>query len=127
MRIAAVAALALVCATSGLAATTVDFTNGAAVAGAMERHYNSAVYKNRIAKSAGARLSGRVLCAHDDLLERVECTGRLLLQGKQIRAKWELEKRTARRAQLSWTYKGPGVFEFDDEIVTPSAFGLSRF
>lgn len=102
------------------------FRNGPAVARAMERHYNSVDYKTRLAKNGG-RVLGRVLCAHDDLLEKVECTGRLVVVGKRVKAKWELEKRTARRARLSWTYTAPGVFEIDDVIVAPSAFELRAF
>lgn len=113
-------------ATADAPAATARFKDGPAVARAMERHYNSSEYKTRLAKNGG-RVSGRVLCAHDDLLDRVECTGHLIVLGKRVKAKWELEKRTARRARLSWIYSAAGVLEGDDEIVAPSAFELTRF
>lgn len=107
-------------------AASADFANGPAVARAMERHYNGDGFKKRLAK-AGVKLIGRVLCAHDGLLEKVECTGHLVVKRKPVKAEWDLERRTTTRAKLSWTYSGSGVFGVDDEIVAPSAFGLKRF
>jgi hypothetical protein len=108
------------------AAAGPPFTNGDLVASRMEERLNSAGYKRRLSE-ASARLTQRVLCAHDPVLSVVECTGRMVVKGKRVKAGWELVKRSASRAKLTWTFSGPGVFEYDSEIVAPSAFRLSRF
>lgn len=106
-------------------ASAADFASPARVAAAMERHYNGAVYKARLAK-AGARITGRVLCAYDGIY-RIECVGRLVSRQAPVRAEWFLVKATARRARLTYTFEGRGVFQHDSEIVAPSAFRLARF
>lgn len=102
-----------------------DFVNGPAVARAMERHYNGAGYKARLAK-AGGRVNGRVLCAHDEFVG-VECTGRLTIRRVAVKAEWGLVKRSQTRAKLTWTFRGQGVFEYDGEIISPRALGLRVF
>ena len=74
-----------------------------AVARAMERCYNGVGYKTPLATN-----SGRV-------------------KSIRIRAEWQLAKRTAQRAKLTWTYKGKGVVEYDGVIVTPRSFGPRSF
>lgn len=113
------------------AASNPQFSAGPLVARKMEAHYNGATYKAKLAAS-GARLTSRVLCAHDATLRLVECNGNASIRdavGKRyaVSAQWELRKLSTRRARLNWTLSGGGVSRSDHEIVAPGAFGLKRF
>jgi hypothetical protein len=138
-------ALAAAVAASGAALAAVpQFHDGPAVARAMERRYNGAAYKRKLAASnPGTRLTTRVLCAYDDYGTAISgeayCTGRIRVQragpegrpadGRWVvaRATWLLEPRTARRAMLRWWVSGPGFWGTDSEVVRPGEYGLRRF
>lgn len=127
MKLVTLLALVAIAVTSATASAAVPaFTNGPLVARKMEAHLNGADYKRRLA-TQGVSITRRVLCAHDEILNRVECTGGMRAKGIRITAHWTLEKRTAHRAKLSWEFDGKGVFDYDSEIISPSAFGLRRF
>lgn len=111
------------------------FTNGPLVARKMERHYNGATYKAKLA-AANSRLTSRVLCAYDKMLRYVECDGKANIPAASGSARyvvtvhWELEKRTATRAKLTWmmrSVKNASIFQTQHEIIGPKAYGLTRF
>jgi hypothetical protein len=99
------------------------FRDGAGVAAAMERHFNSTDYRTRLGRSGG-RMTGRVLCAYDG---QPVCSGRLVVAGIETRATWKLAKLTSTRARLSWLFVAAGVRETDGAIVAPSTFHLKTF
>jgi hypothetical protein len=118
---AAIAILSLVLVAP--AAASPAFRDGAGVAAAMERHFNSTDYRTRLGRSGG-RMIGQVLCAYD---RRPVCSGRLMVSGLEARATWNLEKLTASRARLSWVFVAAGARETDGAIVSPATFKLKTF
>ena len=122
-----VLALVAVVVTTAVAASTATaqtpaFANGPGVARALERHFNSADYKARLAP---ARLTSRVLCAHDRPL--VVCTGRIRASGLNVRANWTLTKLSPSRARLSWVFTSSGVPSRGRLLIAPREIGLTRF
>ena len=111
-------------AASTVGAQTPAFANGTGVARALERHFNGADYKARLARSGG-RLTSSVLCAHDRPL--VVCTGRMRASGLNVRANWTLTKLSPSRARLSWVFTSAGVPSRGRLLIAPSEIGLRRF
>ena len=133
MRLGVVCLVLLLTSAAPAAALAPAFTNGPLVARKMERHYNGATYKAKLA-AANSRLTSRVLCAYDRTLRYVECDGKANIPASYGPARyavdvhWKLEKRTATRAKLTWRMSGKNaVPQTQHSIVAPKTYGLTSF